>query len=260
MKLRLSSLFRIRQEGFFLKFYPSSMSRVLWVEQYLSQESYKEEQQFFRAYLRPNDVVIDVGANIGFFTLISSMLVGKYGRVYAIEAHPRIYKYLQGNIALNGIENVRTFNVALGNRNGVVTFSDGKSDDTNLVITNDSGITVPIRRLDEIEIENDSVSLLKIDVEGYEKFVIEGGEYLLQKVRCVYFESIERHFLKFGYKLDDLLSVLIKHGFRILEAQGTKVWNISPACHPKYSYNLVAVRDISVFLKRTNFQLSQEIS
>jgi len=181
MKLRLSSLFRIRQEGFFLKFYPSSMSRVLWVEQYLSQESYKEEQQFFRAYLRPNDVVIDVGANIGFFTLISSMLVGKYGRVYAIEAHPRIYKYLQGNIALNGIENVRTFNVALGNRNGVVTFSDGKSDDTNLVITNDSGITVPIRRLDEIEIENDSVSLLKIDVEGYEKFVIEGGEYLLQK-------------------------------------------------------------------------------
>jgi len=260
MKLRLSSLFRIRQEGFFLKFYPSSMSRVLWVDQHLSQESYKEEQRFFRSYLRSNDVVIDVGANIGFFTLISSILGGKYGKVYAIEAHPKTYKYLQGNIALNGIENVRTFNVALGNRNGVVRFSDGKSDDTNLVVTSDSGITVPIRRLDEIEIENGSISLLKIDVEGYEKFVIEGGEHVLQKVQCIYFESIERNFLKFGYKLDDLLSILINHGFRILEAQGNKVWNISPACHPKFSKNFVAVRDIGTFLKRTNFQFSPEIS
>ena len=89
MKSGFSSLFKIKQEGFSLKFYPSSMSRVLWVDQYLSQERYKEGQRFFRSYLRPNDVVVDVGANIGFFTLMSSILVGKFGKVYAIEAHPK---------------------------------------------------------------------------------------------------------------------------------------------------------------------------
>ena len=94
MKLRPSSLFRIRQKSFVLKFYPSSMSRVLWVSQYLSEENYGEEQEFFRRYLRPDDDVIDVGANIGFFTLIFSTLVGKFGKVYAFEPHPRIYKYL----------------------------------------------------------------------------------------------------------------------------------------------------------------------
>jgi FkbM family methyltransferase len=259
IKLRISPLFEIRQGGFPLKFYPSSMSRVLWVDQCLSQESYTEEQHFFSRYLCPNDVVVDVGANIGFFTLISSILVGKYGKVYAIEPHPKIYKYLQGNIALNMVENVCTFNVALGSRNGVVKISNDKSDDRTSVVTDDSGVTVPVRRLDQLGIENDSISLLKIDVEGYEKFVIEGAGHVLQKVQCIYFESIERHFLKFGYKLDDLLNVLTNHGFQILEVQGNKVWNISPNCYPKTSKNLVAVREMQAFLKRTSFQLSSEI-
>lgn len=259
IKLRISPLFRIRQNSFFLKFYPSSMSRVLWVDQYLSQESYTQEQQFFKRYLRPNDVVVDVGANIGFFSLIFSVLVGKYGKVYAIEAHPRIYKYLQGNIALNRAENVHTFNVALGNRSGVVSFSNDKSDDRNFITTDGSGITAPIRKLDELEIENESISLLKIDVEGYEKFVIEGGENLLQKVQCVYFESIEENFLKFGYVLDDLISLLTGHGFQILAVQGNKVWSILSKQYLQSCRDLAAVREIDAFLERTNFQFSSEI-
>jgi len=259
MKLRVSPLFRIRQKGFFLKFYRSSMSRVLWVDQHLSQESYTEAQRFFRRYLRPNDVVVDVGANIGFFTLMYSMLVGEHGKVYAFEPHPRIYKYLQGNLALNRVENVYPLNLALGNRNGAVMFSDKKGDDRNSVVADDSGITVPAKRLGEVGIENGSVSLLKIDVEGYEKFVIEGAGHLMQKVQCIYFEALDRHFLKFGYKLADLLNILINHGFQILEVQGNKVWNISPDCYPKTSKNLVAVREMHTFLKRTGFRFSSEI-
>jgi len=258
MKLRLSSLFRIRQKGFVLKFYPSSMSRVLWVSQYLSEESYGEEQEFFRRYLRPNDVVIDVGANIGFFTLISSTLVGKHGKVYAFEAHPRIYKYLQGNLVLNRVDNVYAFNLALGNKSGTVKFSDKKSDDRNSVVVDESGITVPAERLDAVGIESVSVSLLKIDVEGYEKFVLEGAGHTLQKVQCIYIESIERHFLKFGYKLCDLLNILINQGFQILEIEGDKFWNVSSNCYPESSNNLVGVREISDFLKRTNFQFFQK--
>ncbi len=259
MKLRLSSLFRIRQKGFVLKFYPSSMSRVLWVSQYLSEENYREEQEFFRRYLRPNDEVIDVGANIGFFTLIFSTLVGEYGKVYAFEPHPRIYKYLQGNLVLNKVDNVYALNLALGNKSETLKFSDQKDDDSNLVVADDSGITVPAERLDAVGIESVSVSLLKIDVEGYEKFVLEGAGHTLQKVQCIYFESIERHFLKFGYKLGDLLNILINQGFRILEIEGDKVWSVLPNSYRKTSKNLVAVREIQAFLNRTSFEFSSEI-
>lgn len=251
-------LFQIRQKGFVLKFYPSSMSRVLWVSQYLSEEDYGEEQEFFRRYLRPDDDVIDVGANIGFFTLIFSTLVGKFGKVYAFEPHPRIYKYLQGNLVLNKVDNVYAFNLALGNKSGTVKFSDQKDDDSNLVVSDDSGITVPAERLDAVGIDSVSVSLLKIDVEGYEKFVLEGAEHTLQKVQCIYFESIERHFLKFGYKLCDLLNILINQGFRILEIEGDKVQNVSSNYYPESTKNLVGVREISAFLKRTNFHFSSE--
>lgn len=259
MKLRISSLFRIRQKGFVLSFYPSSMSRVLWVGQYLSEENYREEQEFFRRYLRPDDDVIDVGANIGFFTLIFSTLVGKFGKVYAFEPHPRIYKYLQGNLVLNKVDNVYAFNLALGNKSGTVKFSDKKGDDINsVVVDDDSGITVPAKRLDAVGIESVSVSLLKIDVEGYEKFVLEGAGHTLQKVQCIYIESIERHFLKFGYKLCDLLNILINQGFQILEIEGDKVWNVSSNCYPESTKNLVGVREINSFLKRTNFHFSSE--
>lgn len=258
MKLRISAFFRIRHGGCVLKFYPSSVSRVLWVGQYVSEPGYAEQTEFLCRYLRPGDVVVDAGANIGYLTLLSSSLVGNDGIVYAIEPHPRIYRYLQGNIAFNKMQNVRTINTALGNSNGFTRFSNGKSDDMNSIVvgdTDDSGITVSVKRLDDVGIEAGCISLLKVDVEGYEKFVMEGAANMLKKVQCVYFESIESNFAKFGYGLDDLLNIFVAHEFVILEIHNGTVRDISsghsacPACE-----DLVAVRETETFLKRTNYQ------
>ena len=80
-------------------------------------------------------MVIDVGANVGFFTLLFSILVGQHGKVYAFEPHPRIYKYLRGNLALNTVKNVHTYNIALGSRNKTTHFSNNKTGDAkNLVV------------------------------------------------------------------------------------------------------------------------------
>lgn len=259
IKLRISSLFKIKQKDFDLRFYPSSMSRILWVDQYLAEKPYGEEQEFFRRYLRPNDIVIDVGANIGFFTLIFSTIVGRTGKVYAIEPHPRIYKYLQGNLDLNSVENVFPFNLALGSKSGTVKFSDRKGDDRNAVITTGTGITVPQKRLDQLGIEDESIALLKIDVEGYEKFVIESAGQILKNVRCIYFEAIERHFSKFGYKLEELLNILVNYDFKILEISANKVYRLPSFHYLGFSNNLIAVRDINSFLKRTNFLFSAKV-
>lgn len=98
MKFGLSRLFCIKQKEVVLRFYPSSISLARWLDPSKAPDSV---ETFFRRYARPGDVVIDAGANIGFFTLISSVLVGDFGKVYAIEAHPRVFKYLEGNVVLN---------------------------------------------------------------------------------------------------------------------------------------------------------------
>ena len=136
MKSRFSSLFQINQKDFVLRFYPSHASKVLWLKQYIPETRYTQEEQFFRAYLHTGDVVIDVGANIGFFTLLSSTLAGPTGKVYAFEPQQKVYKYLQGNIALNNITNVETFNIALGNENTTVCLSNNqKKDDHNFIVS-----------------------------------------------------------------------------------------------------------------------------
>lgn len=63
-----------------------------------------------RAFIRPDDVVIDVGANIGDLTLPMSRMVGERGKVYAFESHPDIYNILCANLALNHIHHVRPIN------------------------------------------------------------------------------------------------------------------------------------------------------
>jgi FkbM family methyltransferase len=256
MKLKLSHLLRIKMNGFVLRFYPSSVSRVLWVNQYLGVQSYPEEQRFLTRYLKVGDVVIDVGANVGFLTLLSSTIVGRCGRVYAFEPHPRVYRYLEGNVVLNRAENVRMFNVAVGELDGIVGFSDNKKDDDrNAVVCGESFIMVPARRLDQFDFGGDHISLLKIDCEGYEKFVLEGAIGLLDRVQCVFFEAVEEHFVRFGYGLQDLLSILTEEHFCILRIEGNKLWIVSPNGGPRLPKNLIAVKSVGEFIERTRFEL-----
>jgi len=258
MKFGLSRLFHIKQDGFMLRFYPSTMSFLKWSDP--AGSNYGAEANFFRNYLRPGNVVIDVGANIGFYTLVCAVLVGNCGRVYAFEPHPRIFRYLKGNIALNKCKNISAYNVALGNRAGTFTFSDEKQDDMNFVVQNNSGIKIRMVKLDELAITNDCIAMLKIDVEGYEKFVVEGGMETLRRVQCIFFESWKEHFGKFGYETRDLFKVIFEQGFHIFRIVDNFIFPI----HEDYSSieceNLVAVREISEFLQRTGFQLGQKLT
>jgi len=145
-KTHLSRFFLIRRERYVMRFYPTALSRSCWV--YADQR--RSHERLFRAFLRPGDVVVDVGANIGTHTLEAASLVGPGGRVYAVEAHPRTHRFLAANIRLNRFGNIITSNNAAGAEIGSITFTGSHYDDMNRVDERGRGIEVAMRRLDDL--------------------------------------------------------------------------------------------------------------
>jgi FkbM family methyltransferase len=238
----------IPQRGFILRFHPANLSSQLWIDPHERDDSLV----LYRAYLQAGDRIVDVGANIGQTVLAASAQVGVAGRVMAIEPHPRTFKFLQENIALNEIANVELFNVALGANAGSAAFSDDRRDDMNRI---DGGpLQVAVSRLDDLIQDPAPIALLKVDVEGYEKFVFTGATKLLQRTQCVYFEVSELHFRRFGYTIRDLLLLLEGAGFRLFRPQPPDQFvPISAAFATGECENLLALRDAGDFMRRTGW-------
>jgi FkbM family methyltransferase len=248
------SLFTIRKEGYRLKFYPTALSAILWIDP----QDRQDDETFLRRYLRTGDTFVDIGSNIGDLTVAAACMVGREGKVYSFEAHPRTYSFLSANVALNECLNVLIFNVALGNRESEIFLVDvGTSDDQNRVSENGGGISMKMTRLDDVPIAERYVQLLKVDVEGYEKFVLEGAPRTLGNTSCVYFESWERHFRRYGYTCGDLLEILVANGFKVFKLAGNDTLAAVELGYKSAKLeNLIAVRDLDEFLSRTRFHLA----
>jgi FkbM family methyltransferase len=204
---RLSPILTMKAPGgCTLRFYPSSISAMMWCKP----DFYRNDEAVLRKYLRSGSVFVDCGANIGVLSLLASKLVGETGRVFSIEAHPRTVEFLRGNVKLNNASNVTVIHAAVGDHEGEVQFSSRRSDDQNGVA--ESGIKVPLRTLDSL-VPDAAVRLLKIDVEGFELFALRGASRVLKTTEMVYFESWESHFKKYGYSTPDVLTLLADRGF-----------------------------------------------
>lgn len=249
-RTRLCQLFTIDRGLYRIQFFPTALSATYWV----NPDDREADEDFFISYLKGGDIVLDIGANIGTLTLTAASIVGDSGKVFSIEAHPVIYRYLQKNVALNGFRNICLFNVAIGNTKGIVSFSNKLSDDQNeIIMTN--GLQIHVEKLDDLlfdKLEEVSyIALLKVDVEGYEKFVFQGAHKILQKTSCVYFENWERLYAKYGYTSSEVLNMLRSCGFDIYRIKGDKIILISSTYDADISENLLAIRDLSDFMKRT---------
>lgn len=133
------------------------------------------------AVLKPGDIFVDIGANIGYYTLLGSELVGGSGRVVAIEASRTIFGQLQGNIALNGSHNVRLINCAVSDKVGELPLYGGTRWNRGSTSTaihqpdQEPEETVVTAPLDSLLSEDEIVrlALIKIDIEGGEPPVLE---------------------------------------------------------------------------------------
>jgi len=209
----------IRQDRYRLHFFPTAFSATLWADM----PGTSDDERFFRTFLRPGQVVVDVGANIGMHAIVAALQVGSEGRVFACEAHPATAGYLRRNIRLNGLEPViQVIESAVGESRGAAVFSDERSDDQNhVMMARADGIRVTVETVDSV-IPEQPVDLLKIDVEGFELMVLRGACDTLSRTQAIYFEAWERHFARYGYCFADLFDYLSLHGFTIMDPQTQK--------------------------------------
>lgn len=174
------------------------------------------------------------------------------------EPHPKIFSYLSENLKLNKLENkVQIHNCALGKNRGTLNFSSVRNDDTNKVINSGRGINVPVNLLDDMCKNYSSINLIKIDVEGYEKYVVEGGLKTINKTDCVYFEMSEEQFDYYGYSIKDLLTIYENMGFRIYllkEQQHLELINRDYRLKLHHT-NAFAIRNIEDFIERTGWKV-----
>jgi FkbM family methyltransferase len=223
----------------------------------------RDDEDFFISYLKKGDTVVDIGANIGTLTLLSASLVEEDGKVYSFEPNPRTYKYLLKNIKLNGFNNIGTFCMALGDKTSVAELADLSSDDMNHILSDKSEnirtINIKLSRLDDLLTSSiKKINLLKIDVEGYELFVLKGAEKLLEKTECIYYESWEKHYTKFNYKTQDVMILLKEKGFKIFRIVSKGyIHEVKESDNYVSSQleNMVAMKDVEAFAIKTEYKV-----
>lgn len=145
--------------------------------------------------ISPGSTVLDVGANLGFYTCLFAKKVGPTGRVIAVEPTPAVFQALQHNISLNDMEDrVTSLRVALSHKQGTAkmhVFSEGNEVYNSLGVTNSwfpeppvSSIEVDTTTLDSLlgELRPDTSCFIKIDVEGFQHQVLQGGGRYLREM------------------------------------------------------------------------------
>lgn len=155
------------------------------------------EAEFLKKNIKKGDYVIDVGANIGYYTLMLASLVGKYGKVFSFEPEPNNFKILKKNVKANKYQNVILKNYAVSNFKGTTKLYLAKENfGMHRIFPSNSisseHVEVKTIVLDDFIKENldKKPSFIKIDVEGSECKVIEGMNLVLDtqnlKVLCEY--------------------------------------------------------------------------
>ena len=144
----------------------------------------KNETNFVKDSVNKGDIVIDIGANIGYYTLMFAKLVGDTGKIYAFEPDPKNFSILEKNIQVNGYNNIILEKKAVSNKLGKSTlYMNENSAGSSMHKPNNvvNQIYVDLITLDNyFEVNTITPDFIKIDIEGYELNALKGMESILQ--------------------------------------------------------------------------------
>ena len=151
--------------------------------------SYEMDKRLaFEKEILPDSVIYDIGANVGFYSLLAAEMTGEKGHVYAFEPLPRNIKYLSQHVKINRYENITIFEAAVSDHEGEAYFDLGAS--TAMGHLSQGGeLKVKVICLDEMLARGEVLppDFMKIDVEGAEFEVIQGAQNILEAYHPILF-------------------------------------------------------------------------
>jgi len=151
--------------------------------------------RYIKSKLSRGGTFIDAGANVGWFTLNAAQRYKELGagRVVAFEPQALQFTYLDNSVRENGLDNVNTFQVALGGEERMVSMTDaGMNSGGSMIVLEEAGEphTVPMKRLDSVVPADEPVDCIKLDIEGAEALFLDGAAGLLARRRPPIYSEI----------------------------------------------------------------------
>lgn len=142
----------------------------------------RSKQKVFAGHVRTGDVVLDIGAHVGFYSLLAARLVGESGRVFAFEPFEANVAYLKRHIQVNHLENIEVMEYAVSDADGDVFMEEGATSTSGRIASSGS------RSIRSVTLDSLSASgsiadphMIKMDIEGGEYAALRGGEGLLRR-------------------------------------------------------------------------------
>lgn len=193
-----------------------------WKLAFLTEQYEKETADLFKKIIRPGMTVVDIGAQIGYYTRLFARLVGPTGRVYAFEADRDNFLLLQKNTA--GFTNVYAHNVAISDTDGFLDFYivEGSTGCHSLIPSKDPShaVRVATTTIDTfVERENITVDGIKMDIEGAEPMAIAGMHRMFSRgtPMAIVTELNPEALSGGGTKPTDLIESMERSGFRTFQ-------------------------------------------
>jgi FkbM family methyltransferase len=226
------------------------------------------EQAFVWLYLRSGDTFWDCGAHAGLFSCIAAQRLGNQGRIVGFEPHPVCFQLYGQNLKSLGCECFTPFNIGLSDRAGSAelhlgkagmsafsTLADGATDHGEIGVET---VRVDLRSIDDVmaELGGGPVALAKLDVEGWESFVLKGAQGTIQAHQFPVWmiEFTEENAVAAGSSTQALRSQLESFGYHICRFDATRLQLVPEPPRSFYAYdNLYAVLDLAA----VNHRLAQ---
>jgi FkbM family methyltransferase len=188
------------------------------------------ETHYTKQLVRKGDTYVDIGANVGYYTVLASHLVGEEGRVIAFEPDPVSFRILEKNVLLNGLTNVTLEQKAVSNEKGVLQlFIAGDNKGDHRIYQTEEGrpaIDIEAVKLDDYFADDSgSVDFVKIDTQGAEGIILEGMAGVIKDNDDIVMaiEYWPSGLDGLGYKAADLVNNLRSHDMLFYEiAQGSE--------------------------------------
>jgi len=237
------------RNGFKIRLYKNSeLSRLIYQEKFEN-----DIIKFLSTYLKKGDVFIDVGANIGLFSLLAAKVINSEGKVYSFEPCLSTFNKLTENVFINNILNIECINNALSEKEEIKVLHSSLDgfDAWNTLGKYSKSQNYECEEVKTITLDsfmdkiNKSVSLIKIDVEGWEMLVIKGAKTILSRedAPTLIIEFDDENAKNSGFNCSDLFDELLNLGYLMFSYNyiDNKLYPHEKLNHYYYN-NLIAIK------------------